>query len=104
MIRVALFAMIAAAPALAQEAQECGTCTELDRATLADPVIAPVLPPPPKPATPPDRGQAIDLSIPGVNTPTVYYKPSSGLWVSDATPGGVFVKPKKDKFSIDLRF
>jgi hypothetical protein len=104
MIRAVLIAMIAATPALAQEVTDCGACTELDRATMADPLTPPILPALPKPATPPDRGQAIDLAIPGVNTPTVYYRPGAGLWVSDATPGGVYVKPKKDKFSIDMRF
>jgi hypothetical protein len=104
MIRAALIAIFAATPAFAQVENDCGACTELDRATIADPVTPPVLPALPKPASLPDRGQAIDLSIPGVNTPTVFFKPGSGLWVSDATPGGVYVKPKKDKFSIDLRF
>ena len=104
MIRFALIAFVATAPALAQEAQECGACTDLDRAAMSEPVTAPALPAPPRPATPPDRGQAIELAIPGLNTPTVFYKPSAGLWVSNATPGGIFVRPKKDKFSIDMRF
>jgi hypothetical protein len=104
MIRMALIIPLAATPAFSQEVNDCGACTELDRATIADPVTPPVLPIVPKPATPPDRGQALGLDIPGVNTPTVFFKPGSGLWVSDATPGGVYVKPKKDKFSIDLRF
>lgn len=103
-IRGAFILALATSPALAQQAEDCGACTDLDRATMAEPVLPPPLPAAPKPATPPDRGRAIDLAIPGVNVPTVFYKPGSGLWVSDATPGGVFVKPKKDKFSIDMRF
>ena len=101
---MALILTLASAPALAQQAEECGACTDLDRATIAEQVLPPPLPAMPKPAGTPDRGQAIELAIPGVNVPTVFYKPSAGLWVSDATPGGVYVRPKKDKFSIDMRF
>lgn len=101
-IRAALITMLCTTPALAQEVMDCGACTDLDRATIADPILPPALPLAPKPAATPDRGQAFE--IPGVNVPPVYYKPGAGLWVSDATPGGVFFKPKKDKFSIDMRF
>jgi hypothetical protein len=104
MFRMALIFALVTAPALAQEVDACGACTELDRATMAEPVQPPVLSSIAKPAPSPDRGQAIDLAIPGVNVPTVFYKPSAGLWVSDATPGGIYVRPKKDKFSIDMRF
>jgi hypothetical protein len=104
MIRMALIFALVTAPAFAQEVDACGACTELDRAAIAEPAPVPVLPATPKPVTTPDRGQAIELAIPGVNVPTVFYKPSAGLWVSNATPGGVYIKPKKDKFSVDMRF
>ncbi len=104
MIRMALIFSLITAPALAQEANDCGACTELDRATMAEPVLPPVFSSVNKPIAVPDRGQPFDLAIPGVNVPTVFYKPSAGLWISDATPGGVYIKPKKDKFSIDMRF
>ena len=102
MFRAVFIFTLATTPALAQEAQDCGACTDLDRATMAEPVMVPALPAAPRPVATPDRGQAFD--IPGVNVPSIYYKPGAGLWVSDATPGGVFVRPKKDKFSIDMRF
>jgi hypothetical protein len=104
MIRMALIFSLVTAPAFAQEMDACGACTELDRATIAEPVLPAALPSTQKPAVEPDRGQAIELAIPGVNVPTVFYKPSAGLWVSNATPGGIYIKPKKDKFSIDMRF
>lgn len=104
MTRMALIFALVTAPALAQEATDCGACSELDRAAIAEPVLPPVLLATPKPPATPDRGQPFELAIPGVTLPTVFYKPSAGLWVSDATPGGVYIKPKKDKFSIDMRF
>ena len=104
MFRMALFFSLLTAPAFAQEANDCGACTDLDRATMADPVL-PALPPmAPKPVSAPDRGKPFELAIPGINTPTVWYRAGSGLWVSDATPGGVYITPKKNKFSIDMRF
>ncbi len=104
MFRMALLFALATAPALAQDADACGACTELDRAAIAEPAPPPVLPATPKSISAPDRGKPIELAIPGINTPTVWYRAGSGLWVSDATPGGVYIKPKKDKFSIDMRF
>ena len=102
MIRGVFILALATSPALAQEATDCGACTDLDRATMAEPVLPPALPSPPRVTSAPDRGQA--FAIPGANIPTVFYKPGAGLWVSDATPGGIYVRPKKDKFSIDMRF
>jgi hypothetical protein len=104
MIRMALIFALVTAPALAQEVDACGACTELDRATMADPVTPSLPLMTPKPASAPDRGKPIELAIPGINTPPVWYRAGSGLWISDATPGGVYIKPKKDKFSIDMRF
>ena len=100
--RAALILALATTPAFAQEAVDCGACTDLDRASMAEPILPAPLPLAPKPVSTPDRGQAFE--IPGVSVPPVYYKPGAGLWVSDVTPGGVFLKPKKDKFSIDMRF
>ena len=104
MIRMALIFSLVTAPAFAQEANDCGACTELDRATMADPATPSLLLMSPKPTSPPNRGRAIDLAIPSINTPTVWYRAGSGLWVSDATPGGVYINSKKKKFSIDMRF
>ncbi len=104
MIRMALIFSLATAPAFAQEANDCGACTELDRATMVDPVTPSLPLMVPKPASAPNRGKQIELAIPGINIPAVWYRAGSGLWISDATPGGVYIKPKKDKFSIDMRF
>lgn len=102
MVRFTLLALLLASPALAQEA-DCGACTELDRAALAEPV-----PPTPLPAPPAarrlDRGKEIDVPVPGAGEVTVFHKPGAGLWVSDFAPGGVYVKPRQGKLSVDMRF
>ncbi len=104
MIRLALITLLATTPALAQEASDCGACTELDRATMAEPVAPQNMPALPKTPTPPWRGRAYDPGLIGIAAPTIFYRPGSGFWVSDATPGGVFISPKKNKFSVNLRF
>jgi hypothetical protein len=101
-----LFACLASAPALAQVAlaEGCGVCTELDRQTMADPVAPSDLPPPPQKREV-DRGRPIEIQLPLVNdTILVWHKPGAGLWVSDLAPGGIFMRPKKDKLAIELRF
>lgn len=95
--------LLASASAQAQD-MDCGACTELDRQTMADPV-------PPQDLRPPEprfigkgpdhRGKAIDVPGTGV---TVYHKPGAGIWIGDYVPGGVFVRPRQNKFSIDMRF
>lgn len=105
-LRAAALALLLAAPALAQDAEpeDCGACTELDRITTADPVTPMDLPQPPHKAAA-DKGKAIELPVPGTNdTITVYHKPGAGVWVSDLAPGGVFVRPKNNKLSVEMRF
>lgn len=104
-LRAALALLLLVTPALAQEAatEDCGACTELDRVTTADPVLPPDLPPPPK-RTGVDKGTPVEVPVPGTNeTVTVYHKGAS-VWVGDLAPGGVFVKPKKDKLSVEMKF
>jgi hypothetical protein len=102
--RAAALILLIASPALAQEAEDCGACTELDRVTTADPVAPMDLPQPPQKSVA-DKGKAIELPVPGTNdTITVYHKPGAGVWVSDLAPGGVFVRPKKDKLSVEMKF
>src|SRR3954452_15193898 len=96
-IRAAALILLLASPALAQDAVDCGACTELDRVTTADPVAPTDLPQPPQKSVA-DKGAPIEVPVPGTNdTVTVYHKPVAGVWVSDLAPGGVFVRPKKDK-------
>jgi hypothetical protein len=104
LFRAAAVVLLLAAPALAQDAADCGACTELDRVTTADPVLPMDLPPPPhKQAA--DKGKAIEVPVPGTNdTVTVYHKPGAGVWVSDLAPGGVFVRPKNSKLSVEMKF
>jgi hypothetical protein len=103
-LRAAVLIFLIAAPALAQEAGDCGACTELDRVTTADPVAPMDLPQPPQKFVG-DKGKAIEVPVPGTNdTITVYHKPGAGVWVSDLAPGGVFVRPKKDKLSVEMKF
>ena len=98
-----LIVLLIASPALAQDAQ-CGACTELDRVTTADPVAPLDLPQPPQKSAA-DKGAPIEVPVPGTNdTVTVYHKPGAGVWVSDLAPGGVFVRPKKDKLSVEMKF
>ncbi|MBX9741676.1 MAG: hypothetical protein K2X62_16495 [Beijerinckiaceae bacterium] len=97
-------ALLAAAPAGA-EPHDCGTCTELDRATMADPVAPSDLPPP---RIAPDtslhaRGEAIDVPLPGQDV-TVFHKKGSGLWLSDLAGGNVYVKPQNKKLTVDLKY
>lgn len=102
--RAAVLILLIAAPALAQDAEECGACTELDRVTTADPVAPMDLPKPPQKSVA-DKGKAIEVPLPGTNdTITVYHKPGAGVWVSDLAPGGIFVRPKKDKLSVEMKF
>jgi hypothetical protein len=103
-IRAAVLILLIASPALAQEAEDCGACTELDRVTTADPVAPIDLPPPPQKSAV-DKGTPIEVPVPGAHdTITVYHKPGAGVWVSDLAPGGVFVRPKKDKLSVEMKF
>ncbi len=103
-LRAAVLVLLIASPALAQDAEDCGACTELDRVTTADPVAPLDLPQPPQKSAA-DRGKAIEVTLPGTNdTITVYHKPGAGVWVSDLAPGGVFVRPKKDKLSVEMKF
>jgi hypothetical protein len=52
-----------------------------------------------------DRGKPIELPVPGTNdTITVYHKPGAGVWVGDLVPGGVFVRPKNNKLSVEMKF
>jgi hypothetical protein len=102
--RAALLCVLLSAPALAQEATECGACTELDRITTADPVAPSDLPVPPSKRVA-DKGKPIEVQVPGTNESiTVYHKPGAGVYVGDLVPGGVFVRPKKDKLSVEMRF
>ena len=104
--RAAFCLLMLAAPALAQDAEsnDCGACTELDHVTTADPVLPMNLPaPPPKQAA--DRGTPIEVSVPGTNeTITVFHKPGAGMWVSSLAPGGIFVRPKNNKLSVEMKF
>jgi hypothetical protein len=103
-LRVAALVLLIAFPALAQDTEDCGACTELDRVTTADPVAPMNLPQPPSKSVA-DKGKAIEVRVPGTNdTITVYHKPGAGVWVSDLAPGGVFVRPKKDKLSVEMKF
>src|SRR6478672_8380440 len=103
-LRVAFVVLLLASPALAQDAEDCGACTELDRVTTADPVLPLDLPTPPQKREA-DKGKPVEVPIPGTNeSVTVYHKPGAGVWVSDLAPGGVFVKPKKDKLSVEMKF
>ena len=103
LFRVAAIALLLSAPALAQEPEACGACTELDRVTTADPVLPMVLPPPPQKQLA-DKGKPIEVPVPGTNeTVTVYHKPGAGVWVSDLAPGGVFMRPKNNKLSVELK-
>jgi hypothetical protein len=102
--RAAVLILLIASPALAQDAEDCGACTELDRVTTADPVAPLDLPQPPQKSAA-DKGTPIEVPLPGTNdTVTVYHKPGAGVWVSDLAPGGVYVRPKKDKLSVEMKF
>jgi len=104
LFRAAVLTLLLTMPALAQEPEDCGACTELDRITTADPVAPSELPPPPRKQVA-DKGVPIEVPVPGTDeTVTVYHKPGAGVWVSDLAPGGVFVRPKKDKLSIEMKF
>lgn len=96
--------LAAAVPAVAQE--DCGACTELDRATMADPVPPSDLPPVPGPAPQVDaKGTPIELPLPGgQGGVTVFHKNGSGVWLSDLAGGNVYVKPKQNKLSVDLKY
>ena len=100
----AIVVSLFASPALAQDVAPCGACTELDRVTTADPVLPMDLPlAPQKQAM--DKGKPIEVPVPGTNeTVTVYHKPGAGVWVSDLAPGGVFLRPKNNKLSVELKF
>jgi hypothetical protein len=103
-LRASLALLLIASPAFAQDAEDCGACTELDRVTTADPVLPLDLPAPPQKREA-DKGKPVEVPIPGTNeSVTLYHKPGAGVWVSDLAPGGVFVKPKKDKLSVEMKF
>ncbi|MDB5644035.1 MAG: hypothetical protein JWN07_3352 [Hyphomicrobiales bacterium] len=103
-LRAAALVLLLASPALAQEASECGACTELDRVTTADPVLPMELPAPPLKQEA-DKGKKIEVPVPGTHdTITVFHKPGAGVWVSDLAPGGIFVRPKNNKLSVEMKF
>ncbi|MFM2443872.1 MAG: hypothetical protein RJB09_1058 [Pseudomonadota bacterium] len=104
--RVAALVLLLTAPALAQEAApvDCGSCTALDRVTMADPVLPLPLPTPPQKYVA-DKGKAFELVVPGTqNTITVYHMPGVGMWVSSLAPGGIFVRPKSNQLAVEMKF
>lgn len=100
-----ILCVLATPAALRAEQVDCGNCTELDRATMADPVAPSDLPAPRAPidASARARGDAIDLPLPGPNV-TVFHKKGSGVWVSDLAGGNLYVKPQGKKLSVDLKY
>ncbi len=103
-LRAAALILLLTAPALAQEPEACGACTELDRVTTANPVLPMSLPVPP-PRFVADKGTPIEMRVPGTHdTFTVYHKPGVGVWVSDLAPGGIFVRPKNNRLAVEMKF
>ena len=104
--RVAALVLLLVSPVHAQDAvpEGCGSCTALDRVTMADPVLPLPLPAPPQKHVA-DKGKAFELVVPGTqNTITVYHMPGVGMWVSSLAPGGIFVRPKSNQLAVEMKF
>ncbi|MDB5595967.1 MAG: hypothetical protein JWM36_2928 [Hyphomicrobiales bacterium] len=87
--------------------QDCGSCTALDRATMADPVPPSDLPPPPAAHSDNQdaKGKPLEVPIPGQSGGvTVFHKSGSGVWLSEVAGGNVYVQPHQNKLSLDLKY
>ncbi|MDB5649396.1 MAG: hypothetical protein JWL62_916 [Hyphomicrobiales bacterium] len=102
---LALLAATPLTPAFADPA-DCGACTELDRATMADPVAPSDLPRPPAihAENTDAKGTPIEVPLPGEGGVTVFHKSGSGVWLSEAAGGNVYVKPAQNKLTLDLKY
>ncbi len=94
-----LFALLLAAPALADE--PCDVCRPEDEIQAGD-YVPPAVPTPRPVVTTDSRGRELSLPIEG--SPTIRHRPGAGVFVGEAGEGNnLFVDARRNKAMFGLR-